>query len=285
MFGQGLNLPLLGWQTPIGHTGLPNNIQEYEDTFMQNFFANKQAYYCAGFIGLFMGPGVGLSTYYTNGVGTPGDDGWFFANLRTQLDPGRPINMNLSTIGACTPTYAACGALPVTWLSFTGERSGKQDVLNWSTANETNSESFVIEKSLDAVNFTTVGTVSASGNSSRISEYQFNTSADVGDTYYRLKQVDINGQSSYSSLVVVGSTAQTQFAVFPNPSQSEVYIASGSENNFTAELFDAQGRSILSIHGSGTVTVPATALPRGIYMVKLTDLKLGEVSMHKLVLN
>jgi chitinase/chitodextrinase len=93
---QGVNLPLLGWQISIGHMGLPNTVNRYEDTFMPYFFTHKQEFFDAGFIGFLAGKGLADCTDFTNlngnsleSNGNAGDNGWFFEQLKA-FDAGRP---------------------------------------------------------------------------------------------------------------------------------------------------------------------------------------------------
>jgi hypothetical protein len=92
----GVNLPLLGWQISIGHMGLPNTVNRYEDTFMPYFFSHVSQYIDAGFIGFLAGKGLADCTDFTNlngneleANGSAGDDGWFFEKLKT-FDASRP---------------------------------------------------------------------------------------------------------------------------------------------------------------------------------------------------
>jgi hypothetical protein len=93
---QHVNLPLLGWQISIGHIGLPNTVNRYEDTFMPYFFSHVQEFINAGFIGFLAGKGLADCTDFTNlngneleANGNAGDNGWFFEKLKT-FDAGRP---------------------------------------------------------------------------------------------------------------------------------------------------------------------------------------------------
>lgn len=93
---ENVNLPLLGWQISIGHIGLPNTVNRYEDTFMPYFFSHVPEFINAGFIGFLAGKGLADCTDFTNlngneleSNGSAGDDGWFFEKLKT-FDSGRP---------------------------------------------------------------------------------------------------------------------------------------------------------------------------------------------------
>jgi hypothetical protein len=68
--------PLVGWYLPIGHRGLPNTPNRYEDTFAEYFFANAKSFTDAGYVGMLFGKYDILGTDLTDTPGT-GDDGWF----------------------------------------------------------------------------------------------------------------------------------------------------------------------------------------------------------------
>lgn len=105
----------------------------------------------------------------------------------------------------CSPIIG----LPVEWLGFSGERSGEAIDLSWKTATETNSWYFAVER-YNGTAFDSIGAVTAAGNSTQPLSYSFaDYNASSGWNYYRLKQVDINGQYDYSAIVAVGPSIGT----------------------------------------------------------------------------
>ncbi len=114
--GQDVGLPLLGWQISIGHMGLPNTVNRYEDTFMPYFFTHTQQFIQAGFIGFLAGKGLADCTDFTNlngnsleADGSKGDDGWFFEQLKT-FDRGRPYLQTTTTPPTVSLTAPVSGA-------------------------------------------------------------------------------------------------------------------------------------------------------------------------------
>lgn len=85
---QAVDMPLLGWQIPIGHMGLPNTANRWQDTFMEYFFANPAKFMDAGFIGLWVGKGLPQGTDYSASAGK-GDGGKLFESMRA-FDTKRP---------------------------------------------------------------------------------------------------------------------------------------------------------------------------------------------------
>ncbi|HVF96096.1 MAG TPA: T9SS type A sorting domain-containing protein [Flavisolibacter sp.] len=96
-------------------------------------------------------------------------------------------------------TYRPLRILPVTFIDFTAKKQAGNSLLNWQTANEVNSASFDIERSIDAVHFAKLGSVIAAGTSNTDRSYEFVDSRPVsGYNYYRLKQLDRNGAFVYT---------------------------------------------------------------------------------------
>jgi hypothetical protein len=288
--GQGINVPLLGWQIPIGNSTLSNavGVNKYKDGFMEYYFAHKQDFTCNGFIGLFMGPGVGASTVYTNGPAATGDDGWFFSNLRSQLDPSRPINMNAASIVACAATISPTCPLPVTWLSFTGERKNNTDYLQWSTAQEKDNRSFEIEQSTDAVEFKTLGKTLS--ESAAINTYNWQTPGQ-GALYYRIRQIDLNGRYSYSNIILLNDPAGSLLTeVYPNPfaENFQIRISGFKDEEYSFRLYDMQGKEILTKELKPdnvfyTEDLSLKEFAAGIYHLRITRLSDGSTVGHRLV--
>lgn len=109
-------------------------------------------------------------------------------------------------------------ALPVTWLGFTARQQGGNVELEWSTASEESSKDFVIQHSVNAVNWTNIDEVLAGGNSSIVLQYQFiHTSPALGDNYYRILQRDIDDRFSYSIIRRVEVKVTGGIQILGNP--------------------------------------------------------------------
>jgi hypothetical protein len=94
MLGQYVNLPLLGWQISLGHEGLPNTDNRFEDTFFPYFFDHTDEYIKAGFIGMLAGcANQGRGTVATIDAQS-GDGGWFYGKL-AEFDKQRPYSLDI----------------------------------------------------------------------------------------------------------------------------------------------------------------------------------------------
>jgi len=117
--------------------------------------------------------------------------------------------------------------LPISLLSFHGFLADKKVVLNWETSSEFNAKSFVVERSTNGNQFTTIGEVSAK-NVAIGSSYQFNDNTVLtGPMYYRLKLVDKDGSFKYSKTVVLKIAVKngSGITLFPNPATNYLTVS------------------------------------------------------------
>lgn len=125
--------------------------------------------------------------------------------------------------------YCSClsttSTLPVELLSFTAAYAGDGTVLvEWKTASETNNRHFDVERSANGIDFTGIASVEAKGNKKdhSLTSYQYTDPEPVpGISYYRLKQVDIDGTFKHYSIVSVESSGfgRAFVQVLPNPNE------------------------------------------------------------------
>lgn len=178
-----------------------------------------------------------------------------------------PLDFGGTAIVSCLEVL-----LPVEWLSFTGILSGENVELTWETASETNSDFFDVESSMDKSSWETIGQVDAAGNSDSKISYQFvDTSPKLGTTYYRLKQVDLNGEFSYSIIVDVFSGSNSM-SVFPNPATGEFSLYTSAAKASDIQIRSMRGK-LLSVELSaaddlGTIwTIDLSHFQNGIYTI------------------
>lgn len=170
--------------------------------------------------------------------------------------------------------------LPVNWLYFRGNNHNKDNILEWATSSEQNSKEFKVERSLDAINFSAIGTVPAAGNSSSISTYDY-TDRNIDQLnssvmYYRLRQVDLDNNYRHSAVVrlTYKETATINSIVYPNPTSRILTITVGDKNliGTMASIYDMNGRLIESIKISAqSQTVDISRYTNGIYLIRLDN--------------
>jgi hypothetical protein len=157
--------------------------------------------------------------------------------------------------GSAAPVYntsavlggsAATGTLPVTWLYFNATQKSDRVALTWGTSAEMNTAYFIVERSLNGVDFKEAGRVEASNNSIVDQHYSFNDVVTAEQKlYYRLKQTDKDGTYYYSKIVSVQTTEQVTARIQPNPVQ----------NSFRVQLPDNTKNAVLAIYNAAGVQV------------------------------
>ncbi len=163
--------------------------------------------------------------------------------------------------------------LPVTLVSFTGTLTGDKAVLNWKTATELNVNSYLIEKSKDAIAFLAIGNVPAR-NSLSGSTYSFSDIESIkGQVYYRLKTVDKDGSFRYSKVVTIKAEASglTTVKIFPNPVTTSFTVSyPAASEKATLSIVSADGKRIaeyIVAVGSIQRSVDVSELGAGQYFI------------------
>lgn len=144
--------------------------------------------------------------------------------------------------------FSAFSTLPIRFLQFSGKKLNDHIQLTWSTADEINSKFYIIERSFNGRNFDSIGMVHAMSNSRNIYTY---TDSWMGQkSYYRIKEVDIDGSFEYSSIVEVQISDLTDidFKFKQNPVSGPllVTIQSNISSQTTLQVFNSSGLSIFS---------------------------------------
>jgi hypothetical protein len=106
------------------------------------------------------------------------------------------------------PSDLGSAPLYVDLISFYGKEINSTVVLNWATASEINNSHFEILKSIDGQTFEPIGRVEGAGNSASIQKYSFQDKDVKAKQYYKLKQIDFDGQLAYSDVVLVKSQVE-----------------------------------------------------------------------------
>lgn len=120
--------------------------------------------------------------------------------------------------------------LPVEWLSFDADYISEEEVeLKWTTGVEINNDGFFVERSYDGENFEEIDWVNGQGNINSKTDYTYLDYIDIykdhSNVYYRLNQMDYNGEQEYSKIVALKlKTYNFIGELYPNPTYSQVSI-------------------------------------------------------------
>ncbi len=172
------------------------------------------------------------------------------------------------------------GPLPIKLVEFNVKENGGKNLLLWTTATESNSAHFDIERSNDAQVYKMIGRVNASGFSSKEVNYNF-TDADPlkGINYYRLVMTDKDGKFEYSKIVSITrkddhAIGITYIVLSAGANTASLIINSTKAQTANLSIIDISGRSVLNTQvslqiGNTTISKSTSVLTQGIYYVKL----------------
>lgn len=183
--------------------------------------------------------------------------------------------------------------IPVTWLDFNGRKgtNGTSSVLNWRV-NEYNNAFYEVERSIDGINFRSIGRLDAARNGNgQLVQYLFNDLKPItGRNFYRIRQVDIDGSYSFSPVISLEFDRVTgNWSIFPNPAQNQIQLTPRQEvRQVNLQLLDAAGKQVLSqqvgaISRGQVVRLNTERLARGIYTLRVVS-ETGSF-VEKVVLN
>ncbi|NVO84749.1 T9SS type A sorting domain-containing protein [Hymenobacter terrestris] len=159
--------------------------------------------------------------------------------------------------------------LPVTLVSFSAKASGAQVAIRWETASELNNKQFEVERSLDSRTFETVLTRAGQGTTNAATVYnEVDRQPLNGLSYYRLKQVDLDGKTSYSSIVPVSFLKAGEVVMYPNPVADQLTITmNGGTEGVSVTITDLSGRTIQAQQLRADGKLDMANLKAGTYLV------------------
>lgn len=233
----------------------------------QLFFGND--------IGVYFSPDAGLS-WYEYMIGLPN------ASMILDLSIVRSENrIRAVTHGNGVYEAAIENLVPVELTSFDAEVQNEKVILKWITASEKNNHGFEIQRSNDAHNFSTISFIEGKGTSTEPHNYFYEDREISGRFYYRLKQIDFSGVSSYSNVLSVDAVTLKDFVLeqnYPNPFNPSTVIDYKliTPSHVTLKVYDVKGKEIQTLSkglkqtGKHSAMFNADIFASGVYFYKLT---------------
>ena len=187
-------------------------------------------------------------------------------------------------------------ALPIELLSFNAKVLENETVrINWATASEENNAFFTVERSSNGQIFEPITIMEGAGISEQVQYYQYIDNQPLeGYSFYRLKQTDISGESSYSEVqsVFLHKSNQAEFLLYPNPvmkgEEAHLRYKVDREKAVKIQVYDLNGKTLyykeeqLNLNGE-IINIPTSGLSRGIHIVKITDADNRTVSFKLII--
>lgn len=228
-----------------------------------------------------MGNGAGTFVILTNpanGTATLNSDGTFTYTAPSSYSGTDQFTYRLcDEDGDCdTATVYISNILPIHLLSFDAKREGATAHLEWVTSSEQNNTGFDVERSLNGKQWQALGFVvskAQEGNSRLELTYAYTDRSPVnGQNFYRLKQMDINGDYQYSQVRMVNFKDGSSVQVHPNPVQENVMV-SGLTGKNKIVVTNVLGQVVLRVYTNGEENkeLHTAVLTPGVYLIRVTD--------------
>lgn len=191
---------------------------------------------------------------------------------------------------------AASSPLPVELLDFDGRTDDSVPVLTWSTASETQNAGFHIERRESESRWKAVGFIDGAGTTAEPQTYQYRDESlpfGADKPSYRLRQVDYDGSSTYSSEIIIKRSPPSALVLhgaFPNPARSQITLRYEvvKAGPIRVELFNILGKKVRTVlsgkqtSGRHEQVVDVSRLASGAYFLRLTSD--GDTKVKKLTI-
>ncbi len=160
--------------------------------------------------------------------------------------------------------------LPVKLTSFEARKLPAGVQLTWTTAGELNASRFVVQRSSGTRDWTSIGTLPASGTSGLSRLYTFTDSEPLkGSNFYRLQSIDLDGSTSFSAIIQLNFN-ETRLTVHPNPVKHRFTISNSFDAPVYLQVVHLSGKIMKSgALQPGITTILAAGWSKGIYIVRL----------------
>ncbi|PWT75040.1 MAG: hypothetical protein C5B59_09770 [Bacteroidetes bacterium] len=185
-------------------------------------------------------------------------------------------------------TYYWCPAAPLASSinNFSATKKDKHIELQWLAANDQSNVTYEIEYSKDGHEYLPVGTIpSATHAAGTVTQYRyqyFPSVADVGELYFRIKRIDVDGNFSFSMIKVVDLNSMVQVGIqtYPNPVVNTIMVQfdQNQNGNYLLELVNITGQVMQQrtalLSGTSITKFDLTShLPAGVYFLRAKDMK------------
>ncbi len=224
--------------------------------------------------------GGGYAEFYVH-------DGTVFPNswVMEKFEDEEYLTQSGAYTGLLVPIDNLCnGNLPIELLAFTAKAIDCKIHLNWSTASETENDYFIIERSEDGLDFEPIAWISGAGNSEEENSYEYTEEGMRRDGYYRLVDVDFEGNRNYHPALYMKTTCANNSLVgaqqvYPNPVPSGRYLkfdfdALNEDNTGIYEITNLMGQKLITqpftiMEGINELKIGVDDLPKGTYFLKV----------------
>ena len=179
------------------------------------------------------------------------------------------IHDNAPNCNTSEEVLDACDALPIETLDkLQVYLKNKTAILEWRTATETNNAGFEIQRSKDGITWEKIAWQEGQGNTLTPQAYTYrDENPFFGTSYYRFKQVDFNGDFSYSNVVSL-QYIRSGITVFPNPNTGIFEVQSTAEGTY--QILNTSGQVIQIGNMKNDISLDISDTAQGVYFISVT---------------
>ncbi len=179
----------------------------------------------------------------------------------------------MSTVGRGIAYADIVVPAPVELISFSAKKENTSIIVEWQTASEINNSHFVIEKSKDGKIFTEVATIKGNNNSSVTQSYSITDYTPYSlNSYYRLKQVDFNGDYVYSEIITVYIENSFTLQIIPNPASQYIDVVGNFPTLSDLIVYDVYGKQLINQKTSlGKQRLDLSGFTPGVYFIQINS--------------
>ncbi len=204
------------------------------------------------------------------------------------LDPiiVQVTNIPLDLTPGVLPIECSIQFLPVELTSFDAYPQETDVVIRWETASEKDNDYFIVQRSTDLQNWEDIGQIDGAGNSDLHRYYVTKDEKPIwGESYYRLKQVDFNGQSETHAPKTILFQPENGIEVYPNPAKDRISIDGLNDQVLQVELINAHGQIVKTWASTKEIRreLDLQQLTPGMYIVQIV-FERGEAVRKRLVI-
>jgi len=198
-------------------------------------------------------------------------------------DQGYSYSITDLTLSGCSVfksvSSVSCTVTPIELVALTGEILGDVNQLAWVTGSEFENDYFTIERSVNGVDFETLAFVESQGDANARQDYQFVDQNPLKQSYYRLLETDLNGNTSIAYSVIYLERENESFEIlltYPSPARDNlnVKLQSLEEENVSVQIYNSLGQLISQEEhfvrsGINTLNVDVSRFVAGNYILNL----------------
>jgi hypothetical protein len=163
------------------------------------------------------------------------------------------------------------GNLPVQLVNFSGVAKQHTTVLNWKTASESNNQAFIVERSINGIEYMPIGQVQGNGTSNVGHAYTFTDEKPLsGINYYRLRQVDTDGKATISTSIAV--LFATNNLIVTNTLVHDILNISVDRTlPITIHILNVSGQTVYTGKIQGSQQLNLSDLTAGLYIIRTSE--------------